>query len=55
MDISLITDNWGTISTVGMSLLGGYAVKVKVALDKVKLAVAELIILVQALLLPAQQ
>ena len=42
MDFSLITDNWGTISTVGVTLLGGYAIKVRVAIGHVKSAVAEL-------------
>lgn len=38
----IVTNNWGTVSTLGMTLLGGYAIKVKVAIGHVKTALAEL-------------
>jgi metal-sulfur cluster biosynthetic enzyme len=38
----IVTNNWGTVSTLGMTLLGGYAIKVKVAIGHVKTALREL-------------
>jgi len=38
----LITDNWGTITTVGLAVGGAYAVKVKKAVNSVIAAVEEL-------------
>ncbi len=39
---ALVTENWGTISTVGMAVGGAYALKVKVAIGHVQKAITEL-------------